>query len=175
MQEKPRQSSLNLKSISKEEKLWPQSGSDDETSTDKSSHDCSKTCSSSLGSFTEDELDYTKKPSQHKTVHPPRRVISEHDVKKPVVHEKPKPKSVRTRGPRALHDLQKSTSELNTNRQQINADSSDGWFTRRTSLPAHSSSALVDHEMHGEKSKLVHPKLPDYDDLSARLASIRRI
>ncbi|KAK4269418.1 hypothetical protein QN277_022578 [Acacia crassicarpa] len=208
-QERPRMTSLNSKYISNnEEKLRLQSSSDDETSTSVSSQsqDRSKTRSSSLGSFSEDdELDYyIKKPSQRKIVppHPPRIIPKLDVVKEQVVQEKPKPMSVRTRGPRTPRGLQKIVSDIDSSDEEdrvmdkllmrysmkrssselkwrknnairhIKLDS-DEQHKRVTSLPAQLL-ASVEPEMQSEGAKHVHPKLPDYDDLTARLASIRR-
>ncbi|XP_054782433.1 uncharacterized protein LOC129289650 [Prosopis cineraria] len=196
LQEGPRHTLL----ISNEDTLRFQSCSDDEISTDISSQDGPKTRSSSLESFSEDELDYTKKPSQHK-IDPPPCFTPKPDVNEPVVQEKPKPQSVRTRGPKTLpghqktvsdidsrneedrimdgllmhYSIKKSTSESKRLKQKtirhIKSDS-DGQLTRGTSLPAQLSTP-VEPEIPSEGAKHVHPKLPDYDDLTARLAAIR--
>lgn len=49
----------------------------------------------------------------------------------------------------------------------------DGQFHRGKSLPAQISTSSVGQEVPGEAARHVHPKLPDYDDLTARLAAIK--
>ncbi|KAK7349176.1 hypothetical protein VNO77_06334 [Canavalia gladiata] len=115
-----------------------QSSSDDETSTDMSSHDGSKSSSSSLGSVSEDEIE-TKKPISYRLIPPPylkqntnkdesnsrkttdseaqQEKKSSQNLHEPVVQQKTTPISVRRRHHKSVAD-QDLVSDSKTNPSQ---------------------------------------------------------
>ncbi|KAF7843329.1 bile acid:Na+ symporter [Senna tora] len=219
LQEMPKHKSLNMKQISSKESWRLQSNniSDHETSTDISSQDGPKTCSSSLESVSEKEIEYNnnnnnnnKRPSpSHKKINVPLHPYlkkpdnkGENKEESNSNQEKPKPRSVRTRGLKTspagpntnvpesdsrdeeekimdellMHYSKKRSPYEPEGRNTIRykkIESDHGQLTRGTSLPSQLPSC-VEPKMLGEGTRRhVHPKLPDYDDLTARLAAIK--
>ncbi|XP_057454264.1 uncharacterized protein LOC130745876 [Lotus japonicus] len=173
------------------------SSSDDETSTDTSSHDGQKASSSSFGSVSEDEVLEIKRPispwlfpppylkqgepSSKKTITDseavPKKESSKH-LHEPVVKEKKTLISTRRRNHQSISDPKAYPSEVDSGQKRSGTSS----HVRGKSLPnVHTNVEAVKSKDYTRATSLdsgsarhVHPNLPDYDDLVARLASVTR-
>nr|KYP39739.1 IST1-like protein [Cajanus cajan] len=138
-----------------------QNSTEDETITDSSSLDGHKAGSSSLGSVSEDDADI-KRSFSYKHV-PPPYVIEKLNKSE---SKKSKPMSVRRRPLKPpLED--NTVSDFKT-RGTAKVDSSGKEDDEEKIMDV-----LLMHYSN-KQSGHVHPSLPDYDDLSARLAALRK-
>lgn len=146
---------------------WSQhSSSEDETSTDMSSVDGQKASSISLGSTSDDDEVETKRPYSSYWHVPP-----------PYLKQKTNKGGTKTSKEKG-YPSQQPENDTGQNRNGTRS------YVRRTSLPTEPTNAVetskghaaraisLDPETRGGGGR-VHPNLPDYDDLAARLAAIR--
>ncbi|XP_061359576.1 uncharacterized protein LOC133303647 [Gastrolobium bilobum] len=144
-----------------DDSLRHQNSSDDETSTDMSSHHDRKTSSSSLGSVSEDEPE-VKRPFSYWHVPPPYLKQKTNNLKKTTVSEAlPKKES--------NHYLHEPVVQENPIPRSVRR------HVRGASLPTESTNAGETSKGHTRAISLerVHPNLPDYDDLAALFAALR--
>ncbi|KAL1340493.1 hypothetical protein HN51_026873 [Arachis hypogaea] len=163
---------------------------DDDSSTDMSSVHGRKPSSSSLGSISEDDTDIISNKKPYWLVPPPylkqrtnRGEINSNSKKKTRRDSEPNHEDQAPRSSSRSRNMMKSRA---TEDNIIGSDSSKNRrsYVRGTSLPpraTNSSSVEETSRGHGrsismdsEVKSIVHPNLPDYDDLAARLRALRR-
>ncbi|KAK7389544.1 hypothetical protein VNO78_24684 [Psophocarpus tetragonolobus] len=165
-----------------DDSLLHQSGSDDESSTDLSSHDGRKGgSSSSFGSISEDEVE-TKRPISYWVVPPPylkqKTNTDESNSKKTTRSEAAALDSV---GMKSGKGKRYPSQQPGENRRHTSDRTS---YVRGKSLPSEPKTASETSKGHTRTISLesgmrvgawrVHPNLPDYDELRARLAALRQ-
>ncbi|XP_015938492.1 uncharacterized protein LOC107464097 [Arachis duranensis] len=166
------------------------SDDDDDSSTDMSSVHGRKPSSSSLGSISEDDTEIISNKKPYWLVPPPylkqktnRGEINSNSKKKTRTDSEPNHEDQAPRSSSRSRNMMKSRA---TEDNIIGSDSSKNRrsYVRGTSLPpraTNSSSVEETSRGHGrsismdsEVKSIVHPNLPDYDDLAARLRALRR-
>ncbi|KAL5160214.1 IST1-like protein [Glycine soja] len=163
-----------------DDSLIHQNSSDDETSTELSSHDGRKgSSSSSLGSFSEDEAE-TKRPISSYWIIPPpylkqKTNTGESNSKKTTHSEAGGMKS----GKGKPYPSQQPDHDTGQNRRRTTSHvrgkslSSEPTTAVETSK-GHTRTISLESGIRGGGSWRVHPNLPDYDDLRARLLALRQ-
>ncbi|XP_057732545.1 uncharacterized protein LOC130947842 [Arachis stenosperma] len=166
------------------------SDDDDDSSTDMSSVHGRKPSSSSLGSISEDDTEIISNKKPYWLVPPPylkqrtnKGEINSNSKKKTRTDSEPNHEDQAPRSSSRSRNMMKSRA---TEDNIIGSDSSKNRrsYVRGTSLPprtTNSSSVEETSRGHGrsismdsEVKSIVHPNLPDYDDLAARLRALRR-
>lgn len=158
--------------------LIHQNSSDDETSTELSSHDGRKGSSSnSLGSFSEDEVE-TKRPiSSYLLIPPPylkQKTNTGESNSKRTTHSEAAGKGKRYPSQQQEHDTGENRRLRTSHVRWKSLPSEPTTEVETSNSKGHARTISLESGIRGGGSWRVHPNLPDYDDLRARLLALRQ-